>query len=291
MKPAAFDYHRADSVEDALQQLASSQGTVKVIAGGQSLGPMLNMRLATPGTLVDLNDLSELAYVRRAEGWLEIGPLTRHCQLAESPLVHQNCPLLAQAAHTIGHYAIRQRGTLGGSLAHADPAAQLPLVAVTLGAQLELRSVRGQRVVQAEEFFLSAMTTAMANDEILYGVRFPVAPHSLSAFKLFSRRQGDFAMVAVAAQMELEQDRVSRLCVGVGGVDGVPRNLSQHLSAFNGRHPDAAWVTEIVRATELAVQPVDDGRVDVLYRQELTRSLTRQVFISALANAQEGRYV
>jgi carbon-monoxide dehydrogenase medium subunit len=205
--------------------------------------------------------------------------------------VYQNCPLLAQAANTIGHYAIRQRGTLGGSLAHADPAAQLPLVAVTLGAQLELRSVRGQRVVRAEEFFLSAMTTAMANDEILYSVRFPVAPHPVSAFKLFSRRQGDFAMVAVAAQMELQQDRVSRLCVGVGGVDGVPRNLSQHLSAFNGRHPDAAWISEIARATELAVQPVDDGRVDVLYRQELTRSLARQVFISALNNAQEGLYV
>lgn len=139
MKPAAFSYCRPASIEEALDQLAAAGGSAKLIAGGQSLGPMLNMRLATPAQLVDLNDLSELAYVRDAGDWLEIGALTRHHDLAGSGHVREHCPLLAQAARTIGHYAIRQRGTLGGSLAHADPAAQHALCAVTLGARLRLQ--------------------------------------------------------------------------------------------------------------------------------------------------------
>lgn len=288
MKPAAFDYHRAESVEDALNHLSASLGKAKVIAGGQSLAPMLNMRLAKPDVLIDLNDLSELAYIRKRDEWLEVGPLTRHHQLAESALVRQWCPLLAKAASTIGHYAIRQRGTLGGSLSHADPAAQLPLVAATLEAQFELISVRGRRVIQADDFFLSTMTTAMAQDEILHSVRFPVVQQDASAFKLFSRRHGDFAVVAVAAMMEFQQELVSRLFVGVGGVDVVPRNLTPHMQPFIGRRPDEAWMNEVVLATELAAQPLDDGRVEVLYRQELTRTLARQVFSNAVACAQEG---
>lgn len=291
MKPAAFDYHRAISVEDALDHLARHEGTAKVIAGGQSLGPMLNMRLSTPGALIDVNDLSELAYVRPKEGWLEIGPLTRHYQLAESAVVQRGCPLLSKAASTIGHYAIRQRGTLGGSLAHADPAAQLPLVAMTLNAQLELRSHRGMRVLSADDFFVSAMTTAMRHDEILHCIRFPIAQQDASAFKLFSRRHGDFALVAVAVQLDIQRNQVTRLQVGVGGVDSVPRTLSHHLSPFLGRTPDDAWMDEIAHATQRAVQPVEDGQVEGVYRQELTLTLARQAFASAVACGQELAHV
>lgn len=291
MKPAAFDYHRAISIEDALDHLARFEGRAKVIAGGQSLGPMLNMRLASPGALIDVNDLSELSYVRQKDGWLEIGPLTRHCQLAESAVVRRGCPLLAKAASTIGHYAIRQRGTLGGSLAHADPAAQLPLVAITLNAQLELRSLRGVRVLPAGDFFLAAMTTALQHDEILHCIRFPLSQQDASAFKLFSRRHGDFALVAVAVQLDIHRNQVARLHVGVGGVDSVPVHLSHRLSSFLGRMPDDTWVDEISRATQRAVQPVEDGLVDGVYRQELTVTLARQAFTSAVACAQEFAHV
>ena len=145
MKPVAFDYFRPSSLEEALQQLAACGESAKLIAGGQSLGPMLNMRLATPSGLIDLNDLTELAYIRDVGDTLEIGALTRHDQIAESKLVQARCPLLAQAAKTIGHYAIRQRGTIGGSLAHADPVAQLPLISMTLEAKIEIVSPAGKR--------------------------------------------------------------------------------------------------------------------------------------------------
>lgn len=286
MKPAAFDYLRAESVEDALRALAAGGGNARVIAGGQSFGPMLNMRLAAPQTLVDLNDLSELAYVRETADALEIGALTRHHQLAESPLVQRHCPLLARAARTIGHYAIRQRGTLGGSLAHADPAAQLPLVAVTLGAQIELLSARGRRSLPAQEFFLSAMTTALAPDEIVQRVRWSkAAAHEGSSFQLFNRRHGDFAIVAVAASLALDGTRVARLQLGVGGAEAVPRSLAEPLRAFTGRPADAAWVDDVALAVQAVVNPADDGRIEAQYRRELAGTLARQALTRALARA------
>lgn len=286
MKPAAFDYLRAESVEDALRALAAGGGNARVIAGGQSFGPMLNMRLAAPQTLVDLNDLSELAYVRETADALEIGALTRHHQLAESDLVQRHCPLLARAARTIGHYAIRQRGTLGGSLAHADPAAQLPLAAVTLGAQIELLSARGRRSLPAHEFFLSAMTTALAPDEIVQRVRWSkAAAHEGSSFQLFNRRHGDFAIVAVAASLALDGTRVARLQLGVGGAEAVPRSLAEPLRAFTGRPADAAWVDDVALAVQAVVNPADDGRIEAQYRRELAGTLARQALTRALARA------
>lgn len=284
MKPAAFDYLRAESVEDALRALAT--GEAKVIAGGQSFAPMLNMRLATPAALVDLNDLSELAYIRDAGEALEIGALTRHHQLAESPLVQQRCPLLARAARTIGHYAIRQRGTLGGSLAHADPAAQLPLVAVTLGATIELLSAHGRRSLPAHEFFLSAMSTALAADEIIHSVRFSKsAAHEGSSFQLFNRRHGDFAIVAVATTLALDGARVAHLHLGVGGTQAVPRGLDEALRVFVGRTADAAWVEDVAQAVQAEVNPAEDGRIEAQYRKELAGALARRALERALARA------
>lgn len=286
MKPAAFDYVRADSLEQALHQLTADAGQAKVIAGGQSFGPMLNMRLATPATLIDLNDLSELAYIRDAGEMLEIGALTRHYQVVESTLVQQRCPLLAQAARTIGHYAIRQRGTLGGSLAHADPAAQLPLVAVTLQASIELVSSRGRRSVPAADFFLSAMTTALEPDEIIHSVRFPkAAAVEGSSFKLFNRRHGDFAIVSVAAALSLHEERVARVRLGLGGAEAVPRSLEPELQVFLGRRPDAQWMDEVAQAVHDAVAAPDDKRIPAQYRKELARSLVQQALARALERA------
>ena len=287
MKPAAFAYHRPDSLEEALRQLAAGGESAKLIAGGQSLGPMLNMRLAAPAGLIDLNDLSELAYVRDAGEVLEIGALTRHYQLAESALVQAQCPLLAQAAKTIGHYAIRQRGTLGGSLAHADPAAQLPLVAVALGARIAVASSRSRRDLPAAEFFLSAMTTALAADEIILSVRFPkVQAAEGTSFQLFNRRHGDFAIVAVAAAVALQGGRAARVRLGLSGVDAMPVNCEAQARPFLNRVADAAWADEVAFAVRAAVTPEDDPRIPAVYRKELTQTLVQRALLRAVERAQ-----
>lgn len=286
MKPAAFDYFRPSSLEEALQQLAACGESAKLIAGGQSLGPMLNMRLATPSDLIDLNDLTELAYIRDVGDTLEIGALTRHDQIAESKLVQACCPLLAQAAKTIGHYAIRQRGTIGGSLAHADPAAQLPLIATTLEAKIEMVRCGGQRSLPASAFFQSVMATALAPDEIIRCVHFPKTDvNEGSSFQLFNRRHGDYAIVAVAATVALDGERATRLRVGLTGVSAIPLACHEIVLPFTGRPANAAWAVEVALAVRAAVSPEDDQRISALYRKELTQMLVERALVRALSRA------
>lgn len=289
MKPAAFSYHRARTLGDVFALLASYGDAAKVIAGGQSLGPMLNMRLAQPAHLIDLNDLRELSHIRDAGATLAVGALARHDDLARSELVRSSCPLLAEAAATVGHYAIRQRGTLGGSLAHADPAAQLPLVAVALGTQIDVVSPHGRRTLAARDFFVSVMTTALQADEIIVEVRFPkLDAREGSAFELFSRRHGDFAMVAVAATVALDRsDRAARLRLGVGGVDAVPVSLDEIARPFAGRVANAGWCSEIAEAARERVDPADDKRIPAAYRKELCAALTRRALERAIARARQ----
>lgn len=286
MKPAAFDYFRPSSLEEALEQLAAAGESAKLIAGGQSLGPMLNMRLATPSGLIDLNDLTELAYIRDVGDTLEIGALTRHDQIAESKLVQARCPLLAQAAKTIGHYAIRQRGTIGGSLAHADPAAQLPLIATTLEAKIEIVKIGSQRSLPASAFFQSVMATALAPDEIIRCVRFSkAAENEGTSFQLFNRRHGDYAIVAVAATVALDDDRVSRVRVGLSGVSAIPQVWDDVVRPFAGRMASAAWAAEVALAVRAAVSPEDDQRISAVYRKELTQTLVERALVHALSRA------
>lgn len=285
MKPASFDYFRADSIEAALRQLSAGAGQARVIAGGQSLGPMLNMRLATPSEVIDLNDLTELAYIREVSDYLEVGAMTRHDQVARSPLVWRECALLAQAARTIGHYAIRQRGTLGGSLANADPAAQLPLVAVTLRASIEVISMRGERSIPAADFFLSAMTTALAPDEIIRCVRFPKTTGEGSAFQMFNRRHGDFAIVTAAVSLAMEGDRIARLRLGVGGAQAVPWQADDLLHDVIGQRAVADWAAVVGQRVAAALAPDDDARIPAQYRKELACTLVRQALERSCMNA------
>jgi carbon-monoxide dehydrogenase medium subunit len=283
MKPCAFNYHRPASLDAALALLAEHGDDAKAIAGGQSLAPMMNLRLAQPAELVDLGDLQGMDQLREADGWIEIGALLRHQQLADSELLRRRCPLLAEAAQGIGHYAIRQRGTLGGSLAHADPAAQLPLVAVALGAQLELASRRGRRVVPASEFFVSVMTTALEPDELLVAARFPaLAPGEGTAFRVFSRRHGDFAIVSVAASVQVNGGRVARLRLAIGGVEAVAVHLDELAAQQSGRNADAGWIDDVAAKAAGAVQPEDNERIPALYRRELTETLVARALTAAL---------
>ena len=262
MKPAPFRYHRPASLADALELLSKLEDA-KLIAGGQSLAPMINMRLVTPAQLIDLNGIPGMDTIREFPDHLEIGALARHHQLASSLLVKKHCPLLAEAAGAIGHYAIRARGSLGGSLAHADPAAQLPLVAATLGAEIAIAGKRGERRMAARDFFVSLMSTVLEPDEIIVAARFPkAAPGARHAYMQFARRTGDFAIVAVAAVLD-----GNRLRIGIGGAEDKPLVFED----FDSIEPASA-----AKAVANRVNPAENPRVSSLFRKELVQVLTRR---------------
>jgi carbon-monoxide dehydrogenase medium subunit len=288
VKPSGFSYHHPRTLAEALALLATHGDAAKVISGGQSLVPVMNMRLAAPAELIDLNGIADLVRIRPQGSALEIGALTRHYQLVDSSLLRSHCPLLPQAAQTIGHYAIRQRGTLGGSLAHADPTAQLPLAAVTLGAEIEMASVRGRRTLGASEFFVSLMTTSLAPDELVVAARFPVAAKGEgAAFRLFNRRRGDFAIVAVAATVTLQGDRIAQLRIGVGGAGPVPLSLNALARQYAGQIANPACISEIAGAVRGAIAPADDARISAEFRKELAETLTERALTRALERAKE----
>ena len=283
MKPAAFTYHRPASLDEALALLDELGPQARLLAGGQSLGPMLNLRLARPGHVIDLNDLTEFAYVRESVDAVELGGLTRHHQLAESATLRTACPLLPLAAQTIGHYAIRQRGTLGGSLANADPVAQLALVAVALDARITLVRRGGRRELAASDFFLGAMTTALEPQELLLSVRFPkFMAGEVSAFRMFNRRHGDYALVSVAATLALEDGKAQRLRLALCGVAPTPLRLDAVARQFEGQRADAPWARAVAEAVAHAVQPEEDERVPASYRRELAHSLSLRALTRTL---------
>ncbi|MCX7230652.1 MAG: FAD binding domain-containing protein [Burkholderiales bacterium] len=290
MKPGAFAYRRPASLDEALALLAAHGDAAKPIAGGQSLVPMMNLRVAQPELLVDVAGLPGLDGILDLGDAVEVGALARHQSIADAPLVRARCPLLAEAAACIGHYAIRQRGTLGGSLAHADPAAQLPLVAVTLDATIVVQGPGGRREVPAGEFFVSIMTTTLAADELIVAARFPASgPGSGAAFRLFNRRHGDYAIVSAATRVVLDAaGAVARLDLGVGAVEAVPVAFAALAATQHGRMPDAAWIDEVAAAARDAVDAQDDSRATALYRRELTGTLVARALAASLEHARTG---
>jgi carbon-monoxide dehydrogenase medium subunit len=288
LKPAPFAYHRPQTVPDALELLGRLGDEAKLLAGGQSLGPMLNLRVARPAQLIDINDLMELDFVRAKAGRLEIGGMTRHHRVASDPEVSRACPILSAAAATIGHYAIRQRGTLGGSLAHADPAAQLPLIATLLDADFRVESRSGSRVIKARDFFVSSLATALAPEEMITSVRFPILAASCGwGLELFSQRRGDFAIVAVAATLALSSDgRVEALALALGGVSVTPVSMDEAVRPFLGGRPDTAWRANVAAAVTKQAEPEDDPRIPAQYRKDLVKTLTARALAAATERAQ-----
>jgi aerobic carbon-monoxide dehydrogenase medium subunit len=285
MKPARFTYEAPTTVAGALAALAARPEDAKIIAGGQSLAPMLNMRLAHPAHLIDINRLTELEGARVEGGHLVIGALTRHADLARHALVAEHAPMLAHAAATIGHYAIRQRGTLGGSLAHADPAAQLPLVALALDASMEIASASQRRMVPASEFFVSIFTTALQSDELLMAVHIPLPRQPEGwGFRLFARRAGDFALVLVAcrlAETDGETDgRTACTRLAIGGIAAKPVRADDRLPPGPG---DANWISRTADAVAAAAEIEESERIASKFRRELLAACTR----GALGDAME----
>lgn len=283
MKPAAFRYHRPETLDAAIALLERHQDSARPIAGGQSLVPMMNLRMAQPAELVDLARIPSLRAIERVGDWVEVGAMVRHHEIESSALLRETCPLLSQTASTIGHYAIRQRGTIGGSLAHADPAAQWPLLACTLRAQMIVLGPAGQRTIAADDFFLSIMTTALQPDELLTAVRFPcLAPGEGWSYQGFSRRSGDFAIVAVAGTLCLEGGRVKHLRLGLGGASPVPLRLDSLAQAQLGSRPDAHWAGALGLQAREAVRVSDDPKIPAVFRQELIQTLVTRAMAASL---------
>jgi CO/xanthine dehydrogenase FAD-binding subunit len=285
MKPPRFDYLVPRSLDEALGILAEHGEQAKVLAGGQSLVPLLNFRLVRPAYLVDLNEIGELAGIRAEDGRLVLGAMTRQRAVETSALVRERCPLLADAMPQIGHVQIRNRGTVGGSLAHADPAGELPAVVAALGAELVLRSRRGERRLPPEQFFVGYLTTAAEPDELLVQTRVPAAaPRTGAAFLEVSRRHGDFALVGVAATLTLDEGGVCTACAlaltGVGPTPVVPRDAAR---ALVGAKPAPDAFEEVGRRVAAGLTPDSDLHASSEYRKHLAGVLTRR----ALARAAE----
>jgi aerobic carbon-monoxide dehydrogenase medium subunit len=284
LKPAPFEYVAAESVEEALAALQQNNPDGKILAGGQSLLPLLNLRLTKPKLLVDLNGISGLDGIRETPEGLAIGAMTRQSKLEHSLLVRQRCPLLAEAIRYIGHVAIRHRGTIGGSLAHADPAAELPALALALDAKFAIAGRGADRVISAEEFFLDFLTTALAPDEILRQIVFPIIrPSSGYALEEIARRHGDFAIAGVVVIVDLDDaGKIAEARVALFGLAPTPVRARQAERALVGRELDDRAMLDAAVLLEEVLEPPGDIRASSAYRKHaaavlLSRALKRAV--------------
>jgi CO/xanthine dehydrogenase FAD-binding subunit len=284
LKPAPFEYVAAESVEEALAALQQNNPEGKILAGGQSLLPLLNLRLTKPKILVDLNGISALDAIRETPESVSIGAMTRQSKVERSLLVREKCPIIAEAIRYIGHLAIRHRGTIGGSLVHADPAAELPAVALALDAKFELAGNGMDRVVPAEEFFIDYLTTAAAPDEILRQIVFPmVRPSSGYALEEISRRHGDFAIAGVVAIVDLDHaGKIAEARIALFGVAPTPVRARRAERALVGREPNEDAMLDAAALLEEVLDPPEDIRASSAYRKHvagilMSRALKRAV--------------
>jgi aerobic carbon-monoxide dehydrogenase medium subunit len=291
VKPPVFDYLVPASLDEALKILGELGERAKVLAGGQSLVALLNFRLVRPEHLVDLNGLSELAGIREEDGHVVIGAMTRQRAVEQAALVRARVPLLSEAMPQIGHVQIRNRGTVGGSLAHADPAGELPAVVAALGGDLVVRSARGRRVLKAEQFFIGYLTTALEPDELLVEVRLPATPpRTGSAFVEVSRRHGDFALVGVAATVTLDEAGVcTSSAIALTGVGPAPVLARDAARAFVGARPTAKAMEDAGARVAGAIEPDSDLHASSDFRKHLAGVLTRRALAQATDRATSDR--
>jgi aerobic carbon-monoxide dehydrogenase medium subunit len=291
VKPVDFCLHQPETVADAVKLLSEHGDDAKVLAGGQSLVPLLNFRLARPGHLVDIGRIASLAQIQHTAGALVIGAAVRQAQAEHSGAVAGLAPLLAAALPNIAHPPVRSRGTIGGSLAHADPAAELPAVALALDASLTAVSVRGSRDIAAAGFFRGSLETALDSDELLTEIRIPApGPHTGAAFCEVARRQGDFALVGVAAQLAMADGLVAGARICISGVDRVPRRCPAAEALLAGTRPVPAVLAEAADAVRASVQPCSDLHATAAYRTDVAGTLTARALAAAARRAAAGRW-
>jgi CO/xanthine dehydrogenase FAD-binding subunit len=282
------EYEAPATAAEAVELLAEHQDEASVLAGGQSLIPLLALRLARPAVLIDINGLRELSGVSVTDGWVAIGAMTREYVAEESEMVAGTVPLLAAALPLIGHEAIRSRGTIGGSLAHADPAAELPAVARALDAEFVVRSRSGDRVVPAAEWFEGYLATSRRPDEILVEVRFPAAGSGTGvAFQEVARRHGDFAIVGLAASLTLTDDAISDARLAFAGIADVPVRAEDAEDLLIGERPSAELFEEAARRASDGLDPPADLNGSSEYRKKVAATLVRRGLQAAADNAHE----
>jgi carbon-monoxide dehydrogenase medium subunit len=285
MKPAAFDYFAPGAVDDVMALLKRYGSDARLLAGGQTLLPLMNFRLVTPEVIIDLNRIPELAFIKVIEGQVHIGAMTRQRALEFSPIVAQELPLLREAIKMVGHLPTRSRGTIGGSLANADSAAEIPMVLQILEGEVLVLGPNGGRTIPAAELVLDAMTTSLADDEMLAEVRFPVMPSEARfAIEEFSRRHGDFAIAAVAAMLVVKDGRCEKARIATAGVSSFSSRLTAAEEALEGRAVDADAIEKAAGAAAEAVEPVSDRNASEEYRRHLTRVLTARVLKRAVCS-------
>jgi aerobic carbon-monoxide dehydrogenase medium subunit len=285
MKLPPFDYACPTTLPEAVQLLASHDGDAKAIAGGQSLMPMLAFRLAHPSLLVDLRKLADLRGIRISERGVTLGAMVRWRDIEDDERLETAHPLLKAAIAHVAHYQIRNRGTVGGSIAHADPAAEMPGIAMTCDAEIAVVGKSGARVYQAADFFQGALTTALAPDEIIVEIRLPAWPKGRRwGFQEFARRRGDFALAAAA--LFHDQDAHGKACnahVGVIGVGDRPLRLAAVEDVINGQSIDEATIAKAEAMAAAAVDPQDDIHASAAYRRALVGTLVERALKSAAA--------
>jgi aerobic carbon-monoxide dehydrogenase medium subunit len=282
MKPAAFVYERPSSLAGVLALLAQGDEASKIIAGGQSLVPMMNLRIARPARLIDINTVPGLNYIRQEGNEIAIGALARHAEIKDSALVAQACPLMHKAYEWVAHTAVRNRGTLCGNLCHADPASEMPAVALAVGATMVLRSQLGERRVAAADFFKGIYSTVARTDEMLAEVRVPVAPAGQKAgFAEVSMRRGDFAWALAAVLMTVNSGKVSYVAIAVAGVGDKACRLPSVEAAITGHPANASTFAHAGELAQAAVNPYGDAAISAQYRKDLVRVLVARALAEA----------
>ncbi len=284
MKPVAFDYYRPDGVPEAAALLADLREEAAILAGGMTLGPMLNLRMARPRAVIDISRMQSLTAIDMHADIVVTGAGVVQANALRSPLLAREVPLLKLALPYVGHFQTRNRGTLGGSVAHADPSAEIPLCLVVCGGSVVLQSRRRQRRVRAEEFFVGALTTERQPDEMVTALEWPRgAPDAGHGFAEIAERHGDFAIAAAACQLHLAGDgRLQSMSLGLGGVESRPLRID--VQSFIGR-PAAQAGAEIAEHAAASVSPMEDHAASADFRRALTRELTARAIEQALADS------
>ena len=291
MIPAAFEYHAPTSIGEATALLARLGEDAKVLSGGQSLIPLMKLRLASPPHVVDINGISGLAGIREADGFLRIGALTRESDLEGSELVRTRYPLLYETTKVIADPIVRNLATVGGNLAHADPANDHPATMLALGAEIVAIGPRGERTIAIASFFTGPFSTALKGDEIVVEIRIPTPPpRSGGAYLKLERKVGDFATAAVAVQLTLGADGTcAQVGIGLTNVGPTPIKALKAEAALKGKRPDEATLKQAAQLASEAAQPSDDLRGSVAYKKDMIRVLTTRALRRAIERAGAGR--
>ena|SRR6185437_1095449 len=283
MKPARFDYVAPATVDAAIEALRAAKGEGRILAGGQSLLPLLNFRMARPAVLVDLNGIKELSFIELRGDRLAIGALTRHREIEQSPLIASKLPVMAAAMRHVAHLAIRNRGTIGGSLSHADPAAELPMLSLFYSAELHVQGPEGRRTIAAEDFFVDALTNCLAPEEIVVEIEFPMLQHDGWAFEEVARRFGDFALASIAVSVRRSGTRMDDARVAVMGVADTPLRLRQVEGKLGAIGIDDGTPDRFAEFVTSSVSANGDLHASAEYRQHLLGQLARRAMQTALA--------